>query len=270
MNWHADDAVMSAYLQGRLDPVGAASVEQHLWACSPCRAALAAAAPLPQAELDGIWLGIRETIESPAPTLVERLAIRLGVPESDARLLAAAPSLRPSWLTGLVAASALALVAAWVGDPEAIALFLIVAPLAPLAGIAMAFGPHADPAHEVVAAAPYPALRLLLLRAAAVLLTSIPVVAVTAALLPLQEWVAVGWLLPALAFSLGALALSRWLSVEHASAGIACGWTTLVLLAAAQRNASAVLGPGLQFLYLCLALIACAVIFSNTRHPFRR
>jgi hypothetical protein len=46
----------------------------------------------------------------------------------------------------------------------------MAAPLVPLVGVAVAYGPEADPAHELTATAPYSGLRLVLLRTAAVLI----------------------------------------------------------------------------------------------------
>jgi hypothetical protein len=60
-----------------------------------------------------------------------------------------------------------AVLAAQVGSgPDASLAFLTVAPLLPLAGIAMAYGPGIDPTYEIGLAAPMRSLRLLL-RAAA-------------------------------------------------------------------------------------------------------
>ena len=208
MNRHIDDWERLAYVEDLVDGTTAAFVELHLLRCARCRADVAVESPPPPTAADPIWAGIRNRVETPPMTLIERAAVRLGLRAGDARLLAAAPALRASWLGGLAAACALALAAAWFGKDGSIALFLVVAPLAPLAGVATAYGPAADPAYEVTAATPYPSMRLLLLRAAAVLLTSVPIVALAAALLPVGSAVAVGWLLPALAFALVVLAVA--------------------------------------------------------------
>lgn len=269
MNWHIEVPLMEAYLSDALDGISASSVEQHLLRCPDCRVALAAAAPLPAADTDAIWLSIRDVVEVPQPTFIERLATRLGTSAAEARLLAAAPSLRPSWLAGVAAASMLAVLAAWFGNDDSIALFLCVAPLAPLAGVALAYGPGADPSHEIVTAAPYPSLRLMLLRAAAVLMTSIPIVAVAAILLPVQPWIAVGWLLPCLAFSLGALALSPRVPLTTFAATVGVLWPTAVLLAVVTRNPASVVAPAIQPVYLCLALLALGAILVRSRSAAR-
>ena len=269
MNWHIEGSLMDAYLSDALDGISASSVEQHLLRCADCRAALAAATPLPAADTDAIWLSILDEVEIPPPTFIERLAVALGTSTAEARLLAAAPSLRPSWLAGVAAASVLAVLAAWFGTDDSIVLFLCVAPLAPLAGVALAYGPAADPSYEIVAAAPYPSLRLLLLRAAAVLITSVPIVAVAAVLLPVQPWIAVGWLLPCLAFSLGALALSEWVPVPTLAAAVGVLWSTSILLAAATRDPASVVAPAVQPVYLCLVLLALGTILIRSRSAAR-
>ncbi len=59
----------------------------------------------------------------------------------------------------------------------ALFLFLMVAAMLPVAGVAVAFGPGIDPTHEIALAAPMRADRLLLMRAAAVLAASIVITA---------------------------------------------------------------------------------------------
>ena len=112
---------------------------------------------------------------------------------------------------------------------------------------------------------PYPTLRLLLLRATAVLATSLPVVAITAALLPATPWVAFGWLLPALAFSLAVLALSAWVPMAHSAAAIAAIWTGAVLAAAIGHDVVAVVAPVLQPVYLSIAVAAGALLLVQAR-----
>jgi hypothetical protein len=264
MSWHLDDRLRADYVSGRLDAVSAASVEQHLLACPSCRLALARDVPLPERHVDPVWLAIRDALEAPAPTFVERLATRLGLSRADARLLAAVPSLRVSWLAGVALASALALLAARFGTHGSVALFLLVAPLAPVVGVAWAYGPTADESHEVVAAAPYPALRLLLLRAAAVLVTSLPIVAVAAALLPVPAPLAVGWLLPSLAFVLVVLAASPWVALTTSSSVVCLLWFGLVMFAAL-GDPGAPVAPAWQPLYLAVAAVAAGALTLRSR-----
>jgi DNA-directed RNA polymerase specialized sigma24 family protein len=74
-------------------------------------------------------------------------------------------------------------------------LFLIVAPLIPCVAVAVSYDPGIDPALQPDLVTPYPALRLVLLRAVAVLVIALPVVALAGLLVP--GWAPSTWLLPA-------------------------------------------------------------------------
>ena len=88
------------------------------------------------------------------------------------------------------------------------AIFLTLAPLLPVAGVALSYGPAADPAYELTLAAPYSVLRLVLLRSVAVVTCTVALTAIGALALADNGWQAVAWLLPALALSAATLALS--------------------------------------------------------------
>src|SRR4030095_9140979 len=148
--WHADDELLAAYDEQRLDAAARWSVEAHLTSCAGCR-------------LQARGLGAEAGVPG-------RLLVRLGVAEHTARLLAATPALRGSWLLAVATVLAFAVLAAWTTPgQDANLAFLCVAPLLPLAGIAVAYGPGIDPTYEIGLAAPLRSFRLLLLRAAAVL-----------------------------------------------------------------------------------------------------
>ena len=169
--WHADGEVLAAYRDGRLDAAGRWSVEAHLTSCAACR--LQARALVDPARLRRLRAALIEAVDVPRAGVVERLLVRLGVADHTARLLAATPALRGSWLLAVAATLAFAVLAAWVSrGPDATLGFLCVAPLLPLAGIAVAYGPGIDPTYEIGLAAPLRSFRLLLLRAATVLGTS--------------------------------------------------------------------------------------------------
>src|SRR5438093_4209165 len=98
---------------------------------------------------------------------VEAVLVRVGVPDHVARLLAATPSLRISWFGATAVALGFSILAAY-GRKDPL-MFLVVAPLLPLGGVAAAFGPGMDPTYEVGLACPVRTSRLLLIRATAVL-----------------------------------------------------------------------------------------------------
>jgi hypothetical protein len=263
--WHADDGLLARYLHGNAGPLQGAALEQHLIHCADCRARIAA--HVEAAPLDMVWRRIQDEAQAPAPGVVERLLNRLGLSEPDALLVAVAPSLRASWLFGLaVTLSFVGLSAGAHGGSRGQAFFLLVAPLVPVAGVAFAYGPDVDPAHEVGAAAPYSAARLLLLRTAAVLATSLPLVLAAALLVPALSWTAVSWLLPALAFTLVTLAASTWTRPTLAGVGLGIFWVCAVATAALGQGPAAVLAPALLLVYAAVGVAAGLVLRLRIRH----
>ena len=248
-----------------LDDVTASSIETHLVACPVCRAAMAAAAD--PAALDASWAAVADAIDRPRPNPVERLLSRL-VPASTARLVAATPGLQVSWLAavGAVIAAAVAM-SRTAGSP---APFLVFAPLVPLAGVAAAFWPGADPGGEAAGAAPLATAGLLLRRVQAVVATSLLVLAAGAALLPDLDARAAGWLLPSLLVTLCALAASTWAAPQPAVLGTAAAWVTALALATHGRRLAipdtALFTAGGQLLMGLLAAFALAVVAARRRH----
>ncbi|XDO64041.1 zf-HC2 domain-containing protein [Streptomyces sp. RLB1-33] len=152
-------------------------------------------------------------------------------------LWAAGPALRGAWAgaVALVAVGALAL--AYGGGLDGTRpLLLAAAPVVPVAGVALSYGRHADPLHEIVATSPSGGLRLVLMRTAAVLAVSVPLLTGAGLLLPAtdprlpQAPAAAAWLLPGLALTLATLALSGYVGCRTASAVVGGGW--LLALAA--------------------------------------
>ncbi|MEY2420496.1 MAG: hypothetical protein QOI95_563 [Acidimicrobiaceae bacterium] len=233
--WHAEDDLLMRYERGAIDPANAASVEAHLTACEQCRAAFSAVAS-DQSQLDASWAMVVDELDRPRIGFVERLLRAVRVPEHWARVVAATPALRLSWILSVVALVALGLSAAHTGtdDPS---VFLLLAPILPLAGIATAFGPGIDPCYEVGVAAPISGFRLLLLRSVAVLATSVPVVGGAAFALPSIGWTAAAWLLPTAALVGCSLALSTRVAPARACAMLTAAWALVV-------GSSAYLGHG--------------------------
>ena len=129
-----------------------------------------------------------------------RLLRRLGLSEADAALLRAARSLDGSWTIATLAVVAFAALAAIDGGSSGRALYLLVAPLLPVVGVVVAFS-SSDSLADLVAATPYSKARLALLRTAAVCAASVPLVIAFGAAVPPIGWLAVGWLMPALALT---------------------------------------------------------------------
>jgi hypothetical protein len=270
--WHADTAVLGAYAENRLDTAGTASVEAHLLACESCRAEFAAATD--HDELAAIWDRVAEIVDSPRIPWSERLLRALGVSESTARLVAAAPVLRAAWLLAVTIAVGFAVVAAYAqhGDPT---VFLWLAPLMPLAGVAGAYGPAVDPLFEVGTSTPTYGLRLLLLRTIAVASAAALVLLPATIALPDLDLIDISWLLPTMAVALGTLALASFVGPTRAGIVVGATWLALVpvsvLVAGPYRGLLAerlfVFRPAAQLACLVVA-IAAAIVVSARRHAF--
>jgi hypothetical protein len=269
MTWHADPGTLQSYAEGRVSPVQAASVEVHLLACDRCRSAVAAGAD--RGRLDAVWSGITAVADAPVPGVVERLLGRLGVPEHVGRLLAATPALRLSWLAAIVVSLAFAAGAARRGDGGAgLVLFLTLAPLLPLAGVAASFGPGTDPVYEMAVAAPLRNFDLLLIRATAVLTVTTLLAGAAAATVPHADWGMAVWLLPAFGLTAGSLALSTWVTPWKAAAALASVWigaTAIGLRLSAATNAGgplvervAAFRPAGQVALAAVTVAAAAVV----------
>ena len=269
--WHADPTVLARYAAEDLDDVRASSLEAHLLACGHCREALAPM--VPSRRLDAIWHEIETTVVAPQPGVVERTLLRMGVHEHVARLLSATPSLRLSWLLAegfaLVSAAVAAQNAAGTqaGGPT-LFLFLVLAALAPVAGVAAAFGPGVDPAYEIGVASPMRSDRLLFFRATAVLAASITIGALASIVLPGMDRTEVLWLLPALALTLATLAIGTWLAPIVAACTVGLAW--VVFAAAVSIASTDPLAPfhaAGQVLFM-LAIIASVLVLAQRRSAY--
>jgi hypothetical protein len=258
--WHADDALLTAYHDQRLDAAARWSVEAHLTSCAACR--LRAGALVDPARLRRLRAALIEAVDLPPAGVTERLLVRIGVAGDTARLLAATPALRGSWLLAVAAVLAFAVLAAWTSPGQDGNLaFLCVAPLLPLAGIAAAYGPGIDPTYEIGLAAPLRSFRLLLLRAVAVLGTATLLAAVASLTLPQLGWSTAGWLLPSLGLTAASLALATTVEPLRASGIIAAAWILAVVVTVRPPVPSSVLfAMAGQVAFAALALLAAGVL----------
>lgn len=264
--WHLDTELADRYAQGRVTSVLASSVEQHLIGCSACRGLLTPAVPTER--LDAVWAEVLETVEMPKSTLLERILCAIRVDEGTARLVAATPSLRGAWTLGVVVVLTLAVLTAH-ADGSGIALFMALAPVLPVAGVAYAFGPATDPTHEIAAAAPYSSLHLLAVRTAVVVASTLLPVGLAAPFLPGNAWLSAAWLLPALALTVGTLALATRVAPHHAAIGLSALWVAVVIPGLAHsRNALLVSELPVQMVSLAaLAVSAGALLIQRHDLP---
>ncbi|MER6788562.1 zf-HC2 domain-containing protein [Streptomyces sp. NPDC000658] len=170
-------------------------------------------------------------------------------------LWAAGPAVHGAWTAAvwLVALGALAL-AYGAGIDASRPLLLALAPVVPVAGVALSYGAHADPLHEIASATPSGGLRLMLTRTAAVLAVSVPLLTLTGLLLPASGTPgAAAWLLPGLALTLASLALTGWVGCRAATALTGGGWSCAVLVPALTAPGGPALTELAEQLDRCLA-----------------
>lgn len=269
--WHADPEALERYSTGHLDDVRASSLEAHLLACTHCRGALVAR--VPSSQLDAMWNTIEDTLDAPKPGIVERGLLQLGVHEHVARLLAATTSLRLSWfLAEAFALGSAAFAAQHTAGTRAggatLFLFLVLAALAPVAGVAAAFGPGVDPAYEIGIASPMRGDRLLFVRATAVLGASILIAGIAALALPDLDWTVTLWLLPALGLTLSTLAVATWLQPIAAACTVGLAW--LVVAAASSVATTDPLAPFhvVGQLVSTLAIVTSVLVLAQRRSAY--
>jgi hypothetical protein len=256
--WHLDEGTLRAYVDGHPLTVVGASVESHLLECPDCRGHLGTL--MPRATVDRAWTAIRAHVEAPRPSVAERVLRRLGSSAESARLLVAVPAFRGAWLLGLITVTLFASVAGLSAGEYGLTVFLIVAPLAPVAGVAASFGGEADPCHELATVAPYSATRLLLLRTAGVLATSLPLTLLAGLALPVPAWVGVAWLTPAAAGVALTLLLSPLVGTTVPSAVLGACWSVGVVSAARFSEPLEVVEPAMQLFFTAVTLVAVGAL----------
>jgi hypothetical protein len=249
--WHLDPEAIRRYSQGAAPPELAASAEAHLMRCAACRDAIAS--HVDKGRMETIWHAVVDRVDAPRRSGPERMLARLGVDEATARLIAATPTLRGPWLLAVAGVLALAAWAAQV-DERFLRMFLVVAPLGPLAGVAVAFAGGLDPTREIGLAAPYSGLRLLLIRTAAVLAVTVPIVAVAGLALPGSNWPAVAWLLPTAGLTCAALALTARMTPVVAVGVVATAWVLVTAPTTIAGHLGLAFGAGAQIFWLAVAI----------------
>ncbi|MHC3469034.1 anti-sigma factor [Streptomyces sp. 7R007] len=232
MTWHVAEEDLRAYVRGELAAPSLWSADTHLVSCARCRGVVADLTD--PTGLDAGWARLDAELDAPRPGVAERLLTRLGVPEHTARLLTATPVLRRSWLLAVV--SVLVMTVLMVHTADSPALFLALAPLLPLAGVAMAYGPGLDPTHEMTVVAPLHGFRLLMIRTVAVLAAGLALNGLATLALPEYGLRALAWLLPALALTGTGLALMPRLGPVFAPALTGGAWLGLLVAAHAAAH----------------------------------
>ncbi len=222
---------------------------------------------VPDRRLDANWRSIGMELDAPRPGVVERALRRFGLPERIGRLLVSTPALRRGWYLATAIAMVFALAAANPDNGrENLTAFLMVAPLVPVAGVALAYGPVVDPMHEISLATPLSGLRLVAIRTVAVAAIALPVVAVTAAALPPGPLTVGMWLVPSMALSALCLALTTFVTPRTAAASVAIGW--FLVASGLGRSGGPDLsgfGPATQLTLVAIGAAAAATITIRRR-----
>ncbi|GHD99918.1 zf-HC2 domain-containing protein [Streptomyces alanosinicus] len=239
MTWHVAEDELLAYARGELAPPLLWSADTHLAGCARCRAVLAGA--WDPGELESAWERLDAELDAPRPGLFERLLVRLGAAEHTARLLAATPVLRRSWLTAVTLLLVMSVLTAHGIHSDR--FFLALAPLLPLAGVALSYGPALDPTYEMAVVSPVHGFRLLMIRTVAVLAAALGLSGLATLALPGYGLGALGWLLPALALTATGLALTPRLGPVLAPSVVGGAWVALLLAAHAYQGGAGVLVP---------------------------
>ncbi len=268
--WHVDPSRLEDYVDGRLDALAGASVEQHLLACADCRSAVT---PLVEAPaLDLVWDRVEDgrPPSRPAVATIRAAARSLGLTEPASVLLMASASLRTAWLSSSTVALGFALVAS-MGHVRAECCwpFLVVAPLIPAIGVAVSYDHAAESLEMLIATSPYGRQRLILARTLAVLVTCLPVAFLLSLLLPGPVWVAAAWLGPALAMIPVLMAIASFIGPRPAASMLAVLWSGLVLGATRRLPATWPIEAQQQAVFVLLAAVACVVLLVRSRssHP---
>ena len=221
--------------------------------------------------LDANWRAIVAELDAPARSKLERVLLMLRMPEPIARTLVATPALRRAWFVATGVALLFGLGAADTSKPGASLLMLLaLAPMVPVVGVTLAYGPGSDPAHEVTVATPISGLRLVLLRSAAVVACSIGAAGIATLLLRDKTWMSIAWLVPSLALPAVCLALSTYMPPRRAAVVVGVLW--LVPLSVINRNVTDELVVFRQWGQLALSALAvgAAAIVSVRREAFDR
>jgi hypothetical protein len=263
-DWHADDAQLTAFRDGTLAPIAAASLEAHLIGCARCRTALAhATVGDATGRRDRIWHAIEDRIDRPSHDWRGQWWLQTTI---------GTPSLVWASVALLLTLLAIPLFASIGSERAAVAVLYAIAPLAPVVGAVLAYRSDTDPAGELASASPLASVRLVLMRAAVVLVVAVPVGLAAAALLPVPFHLVIGWLLPGLALCAVVLAAASRVDPTRLAAALALAWAVVVAAAFANtRNVA--LNAALEQLFVnqrftqvafgALAAVATAVAVTR-------
>lgn len=261
MKTHPYAGTIVRYASDSLPYAAASSVEAHVLACAFCQRVVAE--QVDQRRLDRVWVELSDRVDERRARPAERWLLHLGIPAPLAKILVCTPSLRGSWLMGVMVTLALAVLAAHTTDIGNLP-FLAVAPVLPVVGIAVSFGRAMDAVWEVGEATPTGGFPLLLIRSGAVLASSASVTAAAALVLPAQGRGAFAWLLPSLLLVFVTLTISATrAAMPWVAAGLSVIWVCVVAIAGSSAHASALYDTVGQTVMAALTIVAAALLLSR-------
>ena len=251
------------YVDGSTSITETLQVEQSVMASAEWRGLVGSNIDPGRLELN--FAAIEAELDAPRRRLVERTMVRVGLPEHVARLMAATPVLRRAWYLASVLVLFFGLAAASPDRAESsLTLFLALAPLVPVLGVGIAYGPGVDPAYEMTMATPLSSFRLLLLRSVAVLATSVVFGGVASVLLAADEGLrVVAWMLPALALTTITLVLASFVPTRVAAAVTSGLWLVVVSIVANAGDELVLFEGAAQLVYALLAVVVGAVLIAR-------
>lgn len=260
MTWHPAGAAVAAYARDALPEAEAWSVEAHLGTCPRCRALVADALDGPVAALVHT-VGARIVLPPQLPAVAgtrrrrQWLMARIG------------PAARAPYLLAVVAIALGAMLLDVVGPASEMGTswLAVLAPVLPVLGVALSYGPGIDPLHETTASTPRGGLYLLLWRTLTALAVSVPLTAAlgAAAQSIVPDASPAVWLLPALALTVATLALGTVVPLHAAAAVLGSAWLVAVAGPALTRRAPVVLDPDLVPAWTAFALVAAAALIAR-------
>lgn len=253
MSTHPSDGVIARYADpaAELDEVTAWSVEVHLEECGGCRARIGGGDAL----LDRIAAAVDAGIAAgPAPARRPR-------------------AVRNRWLVWnlvpwlLMTLAVLACAVLLQSMAPRLHLVSLLAPVAPLPGVALAWSRRHDPAWELIAATPKAGLAMLLRRTAGVLAVIVPALALAGSRTGVSLALS---LLPCLAFCAATIALGAFIGVARAAGLLGAVWVLAVVVPAVLTiRQPVVLAPGSAGVWALLTLILAGLAAGRAAN-FRR
>lgn len=266
-SWHVPIDVIERFAHDptRFDAATGSSVESHLVACRPCRDRLRSFAD--HAWIDASWERVADVVDRPRRTVLERLLDRAGIASGPARMISSTPGLRAASLATVAFLTTLAVMATRQAD--SLGPFLTIAPLVPLAAIGITFAPVSDPIGEAGTPTALNGPRLMLIRVASALATSLLVLGIGGLAVPGFGSTSFLWVIPGLALALGSLALGTWYPVERTAALLAGTWLVAVGVTwrmsglGEQMSATPLFAPPGQLLWLIVAALGGVVLAAR-------